>query len=127
ESLNGCGRLEIELKLEQFSKQWISCHDLSNSEIYSELNLESFTESTNVIKDLAELGYFGKIVKYQDVFGYDPERIRQIVQKYCTQELGESPSEILGVCDMGEYGSGGMPERFTDPFRISYGLFNSAR
>ncbi|KAF9432738.1 hypothetical protein BGZ76_010389 [Entomortierella beljakovae] len=120
--LNSSRRLEIGHKLDQFSKQCTLFDDLGSSEIFSELSWGSLEKATNVIKDLADDGYFGNIVEYQGVPGYNPEHIGQIVQKYRTQEGGELPSKILEVCDMGEYGSGGIPERF----RVPYGHCNSS-
>ncbi|KAG0007565.1 hypothetical protein BGZ80_004506, partial [Entomortierella chlamydospora] len=84
--LNSFRRLEIGHKLDQFSKQCTLFCDLSSSEIFSELSWGSLENATNVIKGLADDGYFGNIVEYQGVPGYNPEHIRQTVQKCRTQE-----------------------------------------
>ncbi|KFH63733.1 hypothetical protein MVEG_10426 [Podila verticillata NRRL 6337] len=100
-------------------------HDWNDAEIAARLNLSSLSDAINIIR-LFGVGGAGRTVEYQGVRGYDPERVRQAtLLSCCPQELNELPSEIFGACDMGEYGSGGLP-KFLHQFLV-VSQFNSAR
>ncbi|KAI8606500.1 hypothetical protein EDD21DRAFT_360869 [Dissophora ornata] len=123
--LEGFGRLEIGLTLDQFSMQLTSVFAGSDADIYAQLDLASLPGAIDTIKSFGASGK-GMKVEYQGVRGYDPERIRQtVLLSCCPQDFNEPPSKIFHAHNMGEYGSGGLPE-FLYPFLVR-DRFNSAR
>ncbi|KAF9431896.1 hypothetical protein BGZ76_011563 [Entomortierella beljakovae] len=120
ESLADFGQFECDSNLNQFSNQWTFASDASNDNIISNLDLKSPVDPDQVIRFCSR--YLSKNIKYQQVTGYDPEYIREMQQKSCTHGFHEYHSEQLGVCNMGEYGSGGIPLSMDS---LSYAHFNS--
>ncbi|KAG0287720.1 hypothetical protein BGZ96_008390 [Linnemannia gamsii] len=123
ELLADFGRLETGPKLDQFSMQLTFIDGWNDAKIKSQLDLGSLSDANQII---SYFGVFGGTMDYQGVRGYDPERVRQIALLSCRpQERNELPSEIFGTHDMGEYGSGGLPE-FLHPW-LAETTVNSAR
>ncbi|KAG0316919.1 hypothetical protein BGZ97_006163 [Linnemannia gamsii] len=104
------GRLEIGLTLDHFSKQMTSVVDWSDEELNTRLNTTYYPEAVKIIKFFGEEAT-GRIMQYQGRRGYDPERVREISRSFCPPSDFDGPrSELLRAHNMGEYGSGGLPD-----------------
>ncbi|KAK3847968.1 MAG: hypothetical protein J3R72DRAFT_470681 [Linnemannia gamsii] len=109
--LEGLGRPEVGLTLDQFSMQFTIAEKWSDEEFSSRLGLASFPNALKMVEFFGPK-MFGKVVEYQGIFGYDPERIRQSELLYCNPlDFKEPLSELFKAHNMGVYGSGGLPKR----------------
>ncbi|KAF9273504.1 hypothetical protein BGZ88_003726, partial [Linnemannia elongata] len=108
ELLADFGQLETGPKLDQFSMQVTFIDGGSDAKIKAQLDLGSLSDANQII---SYFKMYGGAMEYQGVRGYDPERVQRIARSSCrSQERNELPSAIFGTHDMGEYGSGGLPE-----------------
>ncbi|KAK3847969.1 MAG: hypothetical protein J3R72DRAFT_139216 [Linnemannia gamsii] len=102
------GRLEVGLALDEFSKQRNSLKDWNDDELKARLGLSSYPEAFVIVLKAVMIA---RRVGYQGFCGYDPERIREIAKSSCWPSDFEGPSsKLLRAHNMGEYGSGGLPE-----------------
>ncbi|KAI8605271.1 hypothetical protein EDD21DRAFT_411296 [Dissophora ornata] len=108
--LEGFGQPEVGRRLRQFSMQLTSTLDWTDADIYTHLDLASFPDATKMINFFGA-SMFAKVVDYQGKRGYDPERIRQYERLSCCPLDFDGPrSDIFRAHNIGEYGSGGLPE-----------------
>ncbi|KAF9180218.1 hypothetical protein BGZ51_005689 [Haplosporangium sp. Z 767] len=116
--LEGFGQPQVGRKLEQFSMQLTSTLSWTDADLHTHLDLASLPNAIKMIKFFGA-NMFGKVVDYKGKCGYDPERIREIGRSNCCPlDFDEPPSEIFRAHNMGEYGSGGLPE-FLRPYLVA--------
>ncbi|KAK3846447.1 MAG: hypothetical protein J3R72DRAFT_417655 [Linnemannia gamsii] len=104
------GRLEIGLTLDQFSKQMTSVMDWSDEELDTRMSTTYYPEALKIISFFGA-GATGRIMQYRGKRGYDPNHVREISKSFCPPSDFNGPrSKLLKAHNMGEYGSGGLPD-----------------
>ncbi|KAF8937588.1 hypothetical protein EDD21DRAFT_364064 [Dissophora ornata] len=112
--LEGFGKPEVGLSLEQFSMQATSISDWTDDEIDTHFGLATYPDARKMIT-LFGASMFGKVVEYGGISGYYPIHILDIEQSYCGPDDSNEPfSEIFKAHNMGVYGSGGLMELRND-------------
>ncbi|KAF8937587.1 hypothetical protein BGZ58_002452 [Dissophora ornata] len=106
--LEGFGKPEVGLSLEQFSMQSTSISDWTDDEIDAHFGLATYPDARKIIT-LFGASMFGKVVEYGGISGYYPKHVREIELSHCGPEDPNEPlSEIFKAHNMEVYGSGGL-------------------
>ncbi|KAG0373405.1 hypothetical protein BGX24_011751, partial [Mortierella sp. AD032] len=100
----------IGLTLDQFSKQMTSVMDWSDEELNTRMSMTYYPEALKIISFFGA-GATGRIMQYRGRRGYDPQHVREISRSFCPPSDFNGPrSKLLKAHNMGEYGSGGLPD-----------------